>query len=580
MSFAKKKIPHKYYLLFRYFKPHKRKAIIGGIFMLFNVALLLPTPLLTLYLIDKVLPEKNVSLLCLISILTIVIIVLSSVFASLQQIFFQRFNESIVFKMQLDLFNRVQALPHHQRKKMQTGYLMSRVIDDPERLHSLLVETAFSILKDVLTLLVGIILVFYIHWKLACIAILLLPAYALIFKFYNKKIRNSSTDYYEKRAQITKKVQESISLHDLFKLFNAYKYDAIKLVGYLKESVKKSIYRTVLVSVSTALLGIISGVGPIFVIWYGLYEIMHGRLTLGELIAFNSYIGYLFGPTNRLIKVNLSIQQSLAAWERIYEYLTLNNKEENKSYKINKVTQELKGEIVFNQVSFSYDNDEILKKISLNIPPKSVIGILGKSGCGKTTMMSLITMLHTNYSGEILIDGINIKDYDIASLRGQIAVVSQEPSLFCNTIFDNIQIGNRLITYDKIVQACKTVNIHDFILSLPEKYNTIIDERATNLSIGQKQRIAIARAIARDPKILILDEPTSNLDIETERLIYSSLSDFIKSRTTIIITHRVAINLKFDAIISLRKGIISTTGNYNDLYEDDDSDHTEILKSI
>ncbi len=573
----KKKISPKYIKLFRYFKPHKKKSVIGGIFLLINVILLLPTPLLTMYLIDDVLPQKDFRLLGLISLLALFIILLRALFGSFQQIFFQRFNECVIFKIQLDLFQKVQLMPYKARKKMQTGYLMSRVKDDPERLHSLLVETLFGIIKDVLTLLVGIAIVFYIHWKLAIISLILLPFYAKIFKYFNKKIRDAATDYYEDRAHVSKKIQESIHLYDLFRIFNANKYDTIKLIKFLKKSIRSSIHRTNLVAFSSAAIGFVGGVGPILVIWYGIYEIMQGRLLLGELIAFNSYLGYLFGPTNRLIKINLSIQQSKAAWDRIYEYLIpSNNKDETL---ITETKLNIQGEVLFNKVSFAYNQTPILRDLSFKIPANSSIAIIGESGCGKTTLTSLLTQINTDYSGDIFIDGTNIKHINSIYLRNQISVVSQEPLLFSDSIYQNIKIGDSKINLDEIVSACKTVNIHDFIELLPQKYDTIIDERSINLSIGQKQRIAIARAIVRNPKILILDEPTSSLDVETEKLIFGTLNKFIQSRTTIVITHRLAINLNFDYIVCIKDGIIAEIGKPNELLLNSNSIYSSLLNS-
>jgi len=545
----KKRIPSNLYQLLSYFKPYKRKAIVGGVFMLISVILVLPTPLLTMYLIDYVLPQKDVLLLSFVSFTAILIIIVKTAFGALQQIYFQKFNECVIFKIQIDIFQKVQSLPAKLRKKLHTGYLMSRIKDDPERLHSLLVETLFGILKDVLTLIIGISVVFYIHWKLAIVSILLLPFYATVFSYFNRRIRDVASTYFEDRANVSRKIQESLLLHDLFKFFYANKYDSIRFVKHLKKSILSSIKRTKLIAVSYACIGIIGGLGPVLVIWYGIYEIINGNLLLGELIAFNSFLAYLLGPTNQLIKVNVNIQQSLVAWDRIYEYLNINS--EHSSFQKRDSYVELKGEITLESVSFSYDDKKIIEDLNINIPAKSTIAIIGKSGCGKTTFASLLTLQNTDYEGSIKIDGIDLKAFNSLAHYKNVSYVPQEPYLFHDTILENIQIGDRKITKDEIINACKMVNIHDFIDSLPNKYETIIDERALNLSIGQKQRIAIARSVVRNPKIIILDEPSSNLDSNTEVLLFNCLKDFFKNRTTIIITHKLTLDINFDFVIDM-----------------------------
>ncbi|NOU58883.1 ABC transporter ATP-binding protein [Marinifilum caeruleilacunae] len=552
------KINHKYSVLIGYFRQHKKKALWGGLFMMLNVLLILPTPLITMYLIDTILPAKNYNLLGIISMSAIALIALKGVSNSLQHLFFQSFNECVIFKIQLDLFEKVQTIPQFIRKKMHTGYIMSRIKEDPERLQSLLIESFFTIIKDGLTFIVGISIIFYLHWKLALISVVLLPLYTLTLQFYSKKVKKASQIYYEHKAIVSKKVQESISLLDLFKQFNAQKYDAIKFVKLLKNSTKSSLKKTMLNAYSSIMVGFIGGLGPILIIWYGIAEIMNGNLLLGELIAFNSFLGYLFGPTDRLTKLNINIQQSLVAWDRIYEYLFELYKEPI-SLSNKNISKTLIGEIKFNEISFSYDSKKILNKCNLFIPGKSTVAIIGESGCGKSTLVSLLTLVNTNYDGSILIDNLNIKDLDSFKYKDQIAIVTQEPMLFHNTIYNNIALGKNSITLDKIIYACKIVKIHDFVSSLPKGYDTILDERGINLSIGQKQRIALARAIVRDPKILILDEPTSNLDLETEKLLFNDLNNFIKSRTTIIITHRLDINLRLDYLITLKSNQITVS---------------------
>ncbi|NPA45172.1 MAG: ABC transporter ATP-binding protein [Chlorobi bacterium] len=308
------------------------------------------------------------------------------------------------------------------------------------------------------------------------------------------------------------------------------------------------------------------GIGPIIVLGYGMTEVINGNLTLGKLIAFNSFLGYLFGPSSRLVSMNVRVQKSLVALARIFELYS-----NGVAYKnvFGKKKKQLIGRIEFQNVTFSYPdtNKIVLKNINLIIEEHTTVGIVGESGSGKTTLTKLLTGLYMNYKGKILFDEIELKEYDAFAIRDYLAFVEQEPLLFSDTILNNIRIGRLNATEDEIVRAAKKAHIHDFISSLPEQYLTELNERGLNFSTGQKQRIAIARAILRKPSILILDEPTSSLDSNIESLIFHSLKDFINSRTTIIIAHRLSTVEMADKIFVLKEGSIVGQGSHKELMQ-------------
>jgi subfamily B ATP-binding cassette protein MsbA len=287
-------------------------------------------------------------------------------------------------------------------------------------------------------------------------------------------------------------------------------------------------------------------------------------MTLGALIAFNTFLGYIFGPTSRIINTALSMQQSFAALDRVYEMLCLspdvNEFQENK-----KIERKITGKIDLKDIYFKYDKVTILSNINLSIPANQTVAIVGESGSGKSTLISLISELNKNFEGSIYIDDTQLSA--IKSYRKQIALVNQEPSLIVATIKENIKIGKTDATDNEITDAAKKANIHDFIMSLPDKYDTIVDERGLNMSTGQKQRIAIARCIIRDPAIFIMDEPTSSLDLATEKNLMDALKDFIKSRTTIIVAHRLSTVSFADKIVVLKNGTIIEAGNHEQLLQ-------------
>jgi len=549
-------------VLYDYLKVYKKNALWGGLFMILNVLMLLPAPLLTKYLIDTVIPSKNIEELIIICIICIFILIISGVFGVLQSYFFGKCNYNVVFDIQFDILNQIRQTSAQFRNKKQTGYLMSRINDDPERLQSLFAETFVSLIKDIIILLTGGIIIFILNWKLALMSIVLLPFFILTLQHFGKKVRKISSLLFEYTAQFTKKLQESISLMDTFFIFNAEENDTDKLKEKQKTVIKTGIRKLIIQSIASSAVSIIGGIGPIIVLWFGISQIIHGDLTLGTLIAFNAFLGYIFGPTSRIINTALNMQQSFAALDRVYEMLNLTSDTVNVP-STEKIDLKISGKIDLKNIYFKYDEDHVLSNINISIPAKQTVAIVGESGSGKSTLVSLITQLDKSFEGSIYIDGHLLSS--IKSYRQQIALVHQEPSLIVDSIKENIKIGKPDATDEEIIEAAIQANIHDFIMSLPCQYETLVDERGLNMSIGQKQRIAIARCIVRNPAIFIMDEPTSSLDISTERILMDSLKDFIKARTTIIIAHRLTTVTSADKIIVLNNGMVAEEGTHEQL---------------
>ena len=548
--------------LYNYLKRYQKKAFWGGLFMVLNVLLLLPTPLLTMYLIDTVIPSKDFKMLAIICVGCIFILIISGFFGVLQNLFFGKFNYNVIFDIQFDVLGKIRQTSTAYRNKKQTGYLMSRINDDPNRLQSLFAETFVSLAKDLIILLVGGSIIFVLNWQLALMSIVLLPFFILALFYFGEKIRKISSLLFEYSAQFTKKLQEGVSLMDTFFVFNAEQSNTAQLKEKQKTVIDTGIKKLIIKSLSGSIISIIGGTGPIVVLWFGISQIINGNMTLGTLIAFNTFLGYIFGPTSRIINAVLNMQQSLAAFDRVYEMLCL-KPEVDELKEIDKTVQIANGKIDLKNLSFKYDDDHILSNINVSIPAKQTVAIVGESGSGKSTLISLITQLNKNYEGSILIDDCLLST--IKSYREQIALVHQEPALIVASIKENIKIGKPEATDSEVIEASKKANIHDFIMSLPCQYDTEVDERGLNMSIGQKQRIAIARCIIRDPAIFIMDEPTSNLDVSTEKFLMDSLKDFIKSRTTIIVAHRLSTVTFADQIVVLDKGIIVEQGTHAEL---------------
>ncbi|MEO0129977.1 MAG: ABC transporter ATP-binding protein [candidate division WOR-3 bacterium] len=542
--------------------PYWHKGLFAFFFMLLSVGLQLPMPFLTRFIIDKVIVLRNFQLLNVIGFVIIGVLSVQASSSFLEQFLLTTFRGRVLFDIRVKLFEHIQRLSLSFFHKKETGYLMSRLSDDVNAVQGLLADTLVSAGQNILTFIAGIICTLYIHPKLALICFLILPFYLLSLMVFNKRVRSMSYEVRERYALLNKDLQELLSGISVIKAFTGEKRATIKMVKKISEAIRKEVRLDITATIASISSALISAAGPIVLIWYGCAEIMRGNLTVGSLIAFNSFIGYLFGPTRNLYNLNLNVQRSLAAVERIFEMLDLEPEREGK-----KEIEIKEGKVIFDNVSFSYNGtEEVLKDISFAVKPGEIVAIVGRSGVGKTTLVSLIPRFFEPLKGRILIDGEDIRDVRLKSLRGQIGICSQDVFLFSDTIRENIRFGNPEAKDGAIENAARLAYADEFIKNLPEGYDTKLGERGVNLSGGERQRIAIARALIKNPKILILDEATSQLDSESEAMIQSALKNLLKNRTTFIIAHRLSTIQNVDKILVLDKGEIVSIGKHEELY--------------
>ncbi|MFA5033030.1 MAG: ABC transporter ATP-binding protein [bacterium] len=547
----------------KFLKPYWKKGVIAFFFMLLAVGLQLPMPFLTKYLIDKVVVLKSFRLLNIIGFVLVGVLLIKAVSIFVESVLLTTFRGRVLFDIRIKLFEHLQKLSLSFFHKQDTGYLMSRVSGDVDSVQGLLADTLVSFTQNILTFIAGIICTLYIHPKLACICFGILPFYLFSLWIFNDRIRNMSYVVREKYAKVQKDLQELLSAVSVVKAFTGEKRVTIKQLKSLKEAIRKEIRLDITATVASLSSAIISSAGPIILIWYGCAEIMKGNLTIGGLIAFNSFINYLFGPAQGLFNLSIGIQRSLAACERIFEIMDIApEKDGEKDIKITK------GVVVFDNVSFSYDDKEpVFENISFRAESNETVAVVGRSGVGKTTLVSLIPRFYELQKGKILIDGEDIKDAKLKSLRKQISIVAQDTFLFSDTLKENIRFGNPNAKDGDIENAARLAYCEEFIKEMPDGYEAKVGERGVTLSGGQRQRISIARAILRNPKILILDEATSSLDSESERLIQEALTPLMKNRTTFIIAHRLSTIRNADKIIVLYGHKIAGIGNHSELYE-------------
>ena len=547
---------------FKFFKPYKSRIAESAVLMLSTSFLELPLPLITMFIIDNVIVEKNYRLLNLLCFFLFGILLLRLFSGFFQSYILEYFRARVMADLRMNLFNHIMKLPISFYKESQSGYVMSRVLNDVSASQGLFADTILNVLRNSLTLLFGTAIIFVINWRLALLSLVFLPLFVFSILFFSKRIRTMSKETQEKYAKVSLVLGESLQASEVIKSFGREKGESIKFFSKINQFIKQSISTFVLGRTAGTTTSLIGGLAPLIILWYGGKEIMDGNLTIGGFVAFNSFLAYLYGHVQTLIGANLSIQSALGAVDRIFEVLA--KEAENFDKGIN--LSSLRGHILIKNLSFSYDGrNRVLENISLEIKPGEKVGIFGESGSGKTTLVNLILRFYEIKNGEIFVDGINIKDISLKSLRENIGIVHQDSFLFTGTIAENIRYGRPDARDEEVEECAKMANIHDFIIALPKRYETEVGERGVKLSGGERQRICLARMILKRPSIIILDEATSHLDYKNEREILQNILSIFRDRTFIVITHRISTLELVDRIAVLEKGKLVDLGEKNEI---------------
>jgi len=548
-----------------YLRPYRMSLILALACTVFVSLTSLVVPWLTgKGLIDKVIIKKNVHLLNLVALGFIALVMVKGAFSYLQTYLTSFIGYRIVMDMRDQIFQHLQRLSLSFYKRRRAGEIMSRLINDTGLLQNIFVENMMRLTLNILTVVGVLIFVFYIDWRLALFTLLVLPFIGFTLRRFGSRIKKFSNLVQMKVADISSTVQEVLGGIEVIKSFATEEKEVERFQMQNIQNFRLNMRRTRVSAVLPPLMEILTTVGLTAILWYGGLEVIRGQLTIGELVAFLGYVALAINPLNRIGKDYSQYQQALASAERIFEIL--DTEPEIRESPQAREMPRIRGHIQFRNVSFGYDDKElVLKDINLDLRPGEKVALVGRSGVGKTTLVSLIPRFYDPKSGCIIIDGYDIRQMKLKSLRRQIGIVSQETVLFNGTIRDNIAYGRTEATDEEIIDAAKKANAHNFIMALEKGYDTPVGERGVNLSGGQKQRIAIARAILRDPRILILDEATSAVDAESEILIQEALEKLMKDRTTIIIAHRLSTILGADRIVVLNEGKIEEIGTHEEL---------------
>jgi len=544
---------------------HWRKGLLGAGLIILTSLLGFPQPLIMRYVVDDVILSRQLELLVGAILVLVGILLAEKLTSILQEFYFTRFEQQVTLDIQHNLLDHTLRFPKSFFDDNQTGYLMSRLSSDVEGLRWFFSSNIIFIISNIVRFLGGLGLLFYLEWRMAVGVLVTMPAIVLCVRYFSVKIHILSHQSMEQQANVSSQFQESLSAVSLIKAFSSETRTVGRLLSNLKAAFKISLEQSSVSSVANLAISSMPGIARAIVLALGAYWIIKGQWSLGSLLAFQAYLGYVFGPAQFLATANLDLQNARAALERVSALFDI-VPEENMG--TGKTVERLTGEIEFKNVSFSYDDHEpVLKDVSFRISPGERVAIVGPSGVGKTTLVSLILRFYRPTSGEIYFDGRPSSDYEVGSLRRRIGYVSQSTLLLSGTIMENLRYGNPDASIEQVMRAARVAGIHDFINSLPEGYETEIGEKGINLSEGQKQRLSIARALVKDPDILVLDEPTSALDSRTEKSIFQSLPALVKNKTLFIVAYRLSTIRDSDRILLLDENRLVAIGTHQSLLE-------------
>jgi subfamily B ATP-binding cassette protein MsbA len=547
---------------------HWRKGALGVLLVLFSALLVLPQPLINRALIDDVILGRRLDLLLWVVLLLVAAKGLEMLSGLLQQFTFTRFEQEILLDIQRDLLDHTLRLPKSFFDDKEVGYLMSRLSSDVQGLRWFFSSTLVYVASNTLRFLGGVALLFYLEWRLALAALVVIPGLVLAARYFSKKIRVLSHQGMEQQAHVSRRMEESLSATALIKAFVSERREVERIMSELQAAFQIALERVTVGSLANLTITALADVAKVVVLLLGAVEIIQGDWSLGSLLAFQAYVGYVYGPARFLATANLQLQSALAALERVSALFDIVPEEKLDA---GARAERLRGEIEFKNVTFGYDEREmVLEDVSCLIRPGEHVAIVGPSGVGKTTLVSLILRFYKPTSGEIWFDGLPASEYEVGSLRQRIGYVSQSTLLLSGTIADNLRYGNPDADQAQVVQAAGTAGIHDFIAGLPEGYDAPVGEGGVNLSEGQRQRLAIARALIKEPDILVLDEPTSALDSLVERSIFDSLPELVRDKTLFVVAHRLSTIQNSDRILLLNEKRLIAMGTHQELLATND----------
>lgn len=564
--------------IFTFVSPYKWTLLLGILCLVLSSVTLLSFPYFAGKLLDIASGKGGFILSSInqIAIALLGILIVQGVFSFIRVYTFAIVSEKTLADIRLSVYEKMLWLPLSFYDKRRVGELISRITSDVGVLQDTFTITLAELLRQVLVLIAGTIVIFVLTPKLTLFMLLTFPVLVLAALFFGRFIRKLSKKTQDQLASTNVIVEETLQSITVVKSFTNELFEAARykksLKGVVRIALHAAKYRGVFISFTiVALFG-----GIVAVSWYGALLVQANEVTVGELFSFVLYTTFIGGSIAGLGDIYSQLQKSVGASERIMEILAETDEKEGLVTSLR-----LEGRIQFKNVAFSYPiraDLPVLKAIDFEIDAGQKIALVGPSGSGKSTITSLLLRYYQLNEGAVLVDGKPINEYPLSNYRSNIGVVPQEVILFGGTIRENIAYGKPTATDQEIAEAARKANALDFILTFPERMNTLVGDRGVKLSGGQRQRVAIARAILKDPKILILDEATSSLDAESERLVQDALENLMEGRTTIIIAHRLSTIRKVDRILVIKEGAIAESGSHDELTDKSNGIYSNLLK--
>ncbi|MEK4387379.1 ABC transporter ATP-binding protein [Solibacillus sp. FSL W7-1464] len=558
----------------RFVKPYKMLLFLTIVIGILKFAIPLFLPWLLQIIIDDILlndgmstEEKTKQLFTWIGIALVLFFVIRPPIEYYRQYFAQNLSNNILFDIRKELYGHLQKLSLKYYANTRAGEVISRVINDVEQTKNFVMTGLMNLWLDLATILIVIAVMFAMDVKLTLVSLIALPFYAFSVKYFFGRLRSLTKERSQALAGVQSYLHERVAGMSIIKSFTLEKHEQKIFDETNGEFLNKALDHSRWNAKSFAVVNTITDMAPLIVIGYAGYQFLQGDLSIGVLVAFYAYIERLYGPLRRLVSSSTTLTQSIASMDRMFELMDEKYEVQNKPNAM--VLPAAKGKLQFDRVTFKYDKagNTILNEVDFTIEPGQTVAFVGMSGGGKSTIVSLIPRFYDVTEGAVKIDDQNVKDVTIESLRAQIGIVLQDNILFSDSVKQNILMGNPHATDEEIVAAAKAANAHDFIMGLPEGYDTKVGERGVKLSGGQKQRVAIARVFLKNPPILVLDEATSALDLESEALIQDSLDRLAHERTTIIIAHRLSTITHADNIFVIEHGEVVESGTHQRLME-------------
>jgi ABC-type multidrug transport system fused ATPase/permease subunit len=554
--------------LFLLLKPYWKVLIFIGFLLLASIFLELAPPLIQANIIDEVIGARDLARLGILLGVLVGLYVAQQLANAGDMYTRHKLGGKFILDLRVKLYSYLQRLSLSFFERTSTGELMSRVTNDVNALEHFVTHGATFLILDLFRLMGAVAILLWLNWRLALLVSIPIPLLAIALRLFNDRIRPVYRRMRARLGDINSKLQDNLSGMHTIQAFNQEERELERFTTESENYYQAMVHGIRYWSTFFPSMTFISLMGNVIVLGVGALMVVRGQLTLGELVAFISYLNFLYAPVRRLIDTDNIVQEAIAAAERIFELLDEQPDIKNPEGAL--VLSEVRGHVAFEDVHFRYGSGgEVLHDVDFQMAPGEVVALVGPSGAGKTSIASLLSRFYDPSHGKIMVDGRDLKQVDISSLRGHVAVVLQDTFLFNTTIRDNLLYGKPNASDEELEKAARAAYAHDFIKELPDGYDTEIGERGVRLSGGQKQRLALARAILSDPRILILDEATSSVDAEAEYLIQQALDSVLEGRTALVIAHRLSTIQNADKIIALQDGRIVEIGAHHELLKRD-----------